>query len=52
MEDWKPQPVRAVDVRALSLSAEEGFLLSRLDGATPVHHLPALTGLSTARVQA
>ena len=52
MEDWKPQPTRAGDIRQLALSPEEGFLLSRLDGATSVRHLPALTGLSAPQVQA
>ncbi|HET9451541.1 MAG TPA: hypothetical protein VFO83_11685 [Aggregicoccus sp.] len=52
MEDWKPQPARAGDIRQLALSPEEGFLLSRLDGSTAVRHLPALTGLSVPQVQA
>lgn len=52
MSDWKPKPNRSIDVRTLALSAEEGFLLSRLDGATPVSQLTALTGLPPERVQA
>jgi hypothetical protein len=38
------------DVRSLKLSAEEGFVLSRIDGATSVKDLVALTGLAESRV--
>ena len=51
MEDWRPRPRTAVDLRGLPLDAEEGFLLSRLDGATSLPELRALTGLGTARLQ-
>ncbi len=52
MSDWKPK-VRA-DLRweSLNLTAEEGFLLSRIDGSTSVEGLGHLTGLSTDKVTA
>ena len=51
MADWIPKPNLAVDLKRLSLSAEEGFVLSRLDGHTSTNHLPALTGLPAERLQ-
>jgi hypothetical protein len=51
MADWTPKPNLAVDLKRLSLSAEEGFVLSRLDGHTPATQLPALTGLPPERLQ-
>ena len=52
MADWKPK-VRA-DLRweSLNLTAEEGFLLSRIDGLTSVQELTHLTGLSRDKVAA
>lgn len=44
----RPKPV---DVKNLKLSAEEGFVLSRLEGATSVKELVALTGLDAGRVE-
>ncbi len=41
---------KAVDMRSLRLSPEEGFVLSRVDGATSVKELVALTGLDESRV--
>jgi hypothetical protein len=52
MADWTPKPNLAVDLKRLSLTAEEGFVLSRLDGHTAASHLPALTGLPPDRIQA
>ncbi|WP_225411603.1 hypothetical protein [Stigmatella hybrida] len=52
MVDWTPKPNLAVDLKRLFLSAEEGFVLSRLDGGTAASHLPALTGLPPERLQA
>ncbi len=52
MTEWTPKPNPAVDPRTLALSPEEGFVLSRLDGATPARSLPALTGLPPERLQA
>jgi len=52
MADWTPKPNLAVDLKRLSLNAEEGFVLSRLDGHTSASHLPALTGFSPERIQA
>lgn len=51
MADWIPKLNPAVDLRRLVLSAEEGFVLSRLDGATPARNLPALTGLPVERLR-
>ncbi|MHA7627465.1 hypothetical protein [Corallococcus sp. M7] len=44
MSDWTPKLNPAVDLRRLPLNAEEGFVLSRLDGHTREKDLPALTG--------
>ncbi|WP_171818144.1 hypothetical protein [Pyxidicoccus fallax] len=51
MAEWIPKLNPAVDLRKLVLSPEEGFVLSRLDGATPVRNLPALTGLPVERLR-
>jgi hypothetical protein len=51
MADWTPKPNLAVDLKRLSLTAEEGFVLSRLDGHTSTSHLPALTGFPPERLQ-
>ncbi|WP_338873421.1 hypothetical protein [Myxococcus stipitatus] len=51
MTDWIPKPNPSVNLRTLALSAEEGFVLSRLDGATAARNLPALTGLPPERLQ-
>lgn len=52
MNDWTPKPIPSAAVAKLPLTPEEGFLLSRLDGFTPVRHLPALTGIPPERIQA
>jgi hypothetical protein len=41
---------KTVDFRNLKLSPEEGFVLSRVDGASSVKELVALTGLDESRV--
>ncbi|MCP3102772.1 hypothetical protein LZ198_28235 [Myxococcus sp. K15C18031901] len=51
MTDWIPKPNPQVNLRSLVLSPEEGFVLSRLDGATAARNLPALTGLPPERLQ-
>ncbi|CAM4381233.1 MULTISPECIES: hypothetical protein [Myxococcus] len=51
MTEWMPKPNPAVDLRTLALSPEEGFVLSRLDGATSARNLPALTGLPPERLR-
>ncbi|MBZ4420503.1 hypothetical protein [Myxococcus sp. RHSTA-1-4] len=51
MAEWIPKLNPAVDLRKLVLSPEEGFVLSRLDGATPARNLPALTGLPVERLR-
>lgn len=52
MQDWIPKLDRNANLLGSNLSAEEGFVLSRLDGATPASQLPHLTGLPLERVQA
>jgi len=52
VNDWTPKPIPAASLARLPLTPEEGFVLSRLDGATPVRHLTALTGLPADRIQA
>ncbi len=52
MNDWTPKPNPSARLEKLSLTPEEGFVLSRLDGATAVRHLPALTGFPPERIQA
>lgn len=49
-EDWTPELKEGLDWTKLSLSPEEGFVLSRIDGATSVKNLEHLTGLPKARV--
>lgn len=51
MGDWTPKPKAGVDVMGLDLSGEEGFVLSRIDGATSVQGLQHLTGLPESRLQ-
>lgn len=51
MADWIPKPNLSVDLKRLTLSAEEGFVLSRLDGHTSTSHLHALTGIPPERLQ-
>ncbi len=46
----KPRARADLDRETLSLSKEEGLLLSRVDGATPVKDLGRLTGLSNDQV--
>ncbi len=50
MSDWKPKQRAGLRWESLNLSAEEGFLLSRIDGNTSVDSLTHLTGLSAAAV--
>ncbi len=49
---WKPRLAPAVDLRTLPLSAEEGFVASRLDGHTTVAQLSQVTGFASDRVDA
>ena len=49
--DWIPRPRADLDLSSLDLQPEEGFVLSRLDGATQARQLPFLTGLSADRVE-
>ncbi len=49
-DDWKPRWNPAVRVEQLPLAAEEGFVLSRLDGHTRVADLPSLTRLTPEQV--
>jgi len=43
---------RGVELRGLPLTPEEGFIASRLDGATDLHGLCIVTGLPAKRVEA
>jgi hypothetical protein len=47
---WKPTVRAGLDVKSLPLSPAQGYLLSRLDGATDVSALAHSTGLSADRV--
>lgn len=49
--EWKPRLAAAVDVRALSLTHVEGFLVSRIDGATTPGQLSMLTGMPAEQVR-
>jgi hypothetical protein len=49
---WKPALVAGADLTALPLTPEEGFVASRLDGATDLHGLSVTTGLPPERVEA
>ena len=49
---WKPSLTPGVELRELPLTPEEGFVASRLDGATDLHGLSLVTGLSRDRVEA
>ncbi|MBL0196902.1 MAG: hypothetical protein IPQ09_22280 [Myxococcales bacterium] len=49
MRRVEPRP-GSIDYQALALSAEEGFLLSRVEGVTDTRELVALTGLPPEEV--
>jgi len=49
---WKPSLNPGVDIRGLPLTQEEGFVASRLDGATDVQGLSQVTGLPLERLEA
>jgi hypothetical protein len=51
MSEWKPRVKAGLRWESLTLTAEDGFLLSRIDGATSVKELSHVTGLSVAQVQ-
>ncbi len=51
-DDWKPRWDPAARLEDLPLGAEEGFLLSRLDGQTRVADLGVLTGLPPEKITA
>src|SRR5690242_10692817 len=48
---WRPSLRPDVDPYELPLDAEQGFLLSRLDGVTEVADLAHLTGLAPERLE-
>ena len=52
MMDWKPRVRAGLRWESLPLTAEEGFLLSRMDGMTSVQGLQQVTGLSQGQVRA
>ena len=49
---WVPRALPAARVAGLNLSAREGFVLSRIDGATDVHQLGLVTGLAAGELGA
>src|SRR5262245_57702791 len=51
MGSWRPRPSRHVDVQSMRLTAQEGFVLSRIDGTTDVDELAQLTGLAPEDLQ-
>jgi hypothetical protein len=51
-QPWKPSLDPGVDLRGLPLTPEEGFVASRLDGATDARGLAAVTGLPPERIDA
>jgi hypothetical protein len=51
MGSWRPRPSRDVDVLSMRLTAQEGYVLSRIDGTTDVEELAQLTGLSAEDLQ-
>jgi hypothetical protein len=51
-EPWKPSLDPGVDLLGLPLTPEEGFVASRLDGATDARGLAIVTGLPPERVEA
>jgi hypothetical protein len=52
MADWKPALNPGVDLMALPLTPEEGFVASRLDGATGLHAISVTTGLTQESIGA
>jgi hypothetical protein len=52
MSDWKPKTKSSIDYTKLDLTGEEGFVLSRIDGATSVANLGHVTGMPAERVDA
>jgi len=48
---WVPRPLAVERVLGLDLSAREGYVLSRIDGATDIGQLAHLTGLSTGEIR-
>ena len=51
MHDWKPRLRPGVRLETLPLTAEEGFVLSRLDGLTSIGQLTHLCALPEGRVR-
>ncbi len=51
MNDWTPKLNLSAALHQLPLTAEDGFVLSRLDGRTSLRQLLALTGLPPERLQ-
>ncbi len=47
---WLPQPRADVDLTTLPLDAQQGYLLSRLDGMTDISALASLTGFAPEQV--
>jgi len=48
---WVPRPVKNARLLSLHLGQREGYLLSRIDGATDVDQLAQITGLAAEEVR-
>ena len=51
MKDWTPCQKANLAFSELEIDAEEGFVLSRIDGSTTVAQLAQLTGLPVEKVE-
>ncbi|MFL5368068.1 MAG: hypothetical protein ACJ781_21520, partial [Myxococcales bacterium] len=51
-EGWKPSLNPEIDLRGLPLTPEDGFIISRVDGATDLRGLSQVTGLPPERIEA
>jgi hypothetical protein len=49
---WKPALNSGVNLMSLPLTPEEGYVASRLDGATDLHQLSIVTGLPPEKIEA
>lgn len=51
-DEWKPKLAAGVQLTKLTLTAAEGFAVSRIDGATTAYELALLTGMRQVEVNA
>jgi len=50
MAEWVPKQKQNIDVTALDLSEDEGFVISRIDGKASFRELRIMTGFSSERL--